>query len=721
MATPNATIVKRPLGFVMSTSPVSATALNDGYNYVVINSPSHGLTTGIYIYIKSYLSSYNGFWYVSVVDANNFYLKEYAAATNQIFINSGNISYYVNTSTHNVNCIHLPIVYKFSNQLFPTNTLSTGSSILSFTNLSTYTQLSTASGITGLTMALQFVKITGAASLNCNGIFQVLTFTNSSTFSVNIPYNASNSFSGAFINTVYNNYKINVNVWAGLNPSSPAVVKNAYQKICTVSVVPDMNNICSVNINEFLKSDLNILENNLINDYLPLNTDSYDNFYIEYFETYDQSNGTSVSTYTSSTVSDFSTFEGMATNSKLPFKSMYQSMMSDYLINGAGKFLTYFSAPVMFACSTSSVTCQYQDVSFINNYSKNITALVLVNNYYKNNVLQSTINQSVNIVGNGLYRVALLNPPANVDRCDIYLQGTFSAFSPTVISSFNTKNVPSQTPSGIFLNSGYYPIQYSASSSGAKMVYFDCEIPAGSYYLSYSYNCPVAGASMSIQPIFLDDDFNYAISGATVNVTPTFGGGSLVLNTNQRVRYLGFVCKFISGSSSSFSFNYRLYNQSMSGDPVETMTQTVSYKINTGCSNQTIFLSWLNPLGGFDYWAFTGRATTSKEIDSVITFRKNIYNNWPNSYGEFANTINSESKRLSHNKYLVRSQNVDISQIDSIAAIKQSPAVFIVNTYTDVRRVLVDNSSFDVRKDGDKTFNISFNIVYTDEFAAQEL
>lgn len=71
------TVVKRPTGHKIIDQAITATINDDGGD-ALINFPAHALTTGDTVYITSDIDEYNGFWYVTVSDANSFKISECA-------------------------------------------------------------------------------------------------------------------------------------------------------------------------------------------------------------------------------------------------------------------------------------------------------------------------------------------------------------------------------------------------------------------------------------------------------------------------------------------------------------------------------------------------------------------------------------------------------------------------------------------------------------------
>lgn len=149
------------------------------------------------------------------------------------------------------------------------------------------------------------------------------------------------------------------------------------------------------------------------------------------------------------------------------------------------------------------------------------------------------------------------------------------------------------------------------------------------------------------------------------------------------------------------------------------VSETKEIAINCDCSNQCIGLTWLNNLGGLEHWAFTAKKDHIVELISAIETKVNILPQWPKSYGSTADTIRKQTARISNKAYTVRSQFLTEDQAEAISFIKSSVLVQIVTSRLDKRTVIVDTDSFVKFKDGDKTFEIAFNISFTDDIPVQ--
>lgn len=137
---------------------------------------------------------------------------------------------------------------------------------------------------------------------------------------------------------------------------------------------------------------------------------------------------------------------------------------------------------------------------------------------------------------------------------------------------------------------------------------------------------------------------------------------------------------------------------------------------------QFIYITWLNNLGGFEYWLFVGHKDHILEVQQTAETKKNIFPQWPKSYGAFSDTITKQTFRRTKKQKLVRSQNLTATQAEQMGEeIKSSPVVQIVTGTgkRDRRTVVVDNGSITVRKEIDKIHSLSFTISYTDEYPTQ--
>jgi len=135
--------------------------------------------------------------------------------------------------------------------------------------------------------------------------------------------------------------------------------------------------------------------------------------------------------------------------------------------------------------------------------------------------------------------------------------------------------------------------------------------------------------------------------------------------------------------------------------------------------NSVLYISFLNNLGGFEYFPFYKKKEFQVEVEGSGQTRNNILPNWPNSYGKNADTLNRQTFRVTRNKVILISQHLSLSQLNSLAYIKSSSLVQIINSRKDRRTVIVDKDSFKKYSELDKLYTLQFSISYTDEIPSQ--
>ena len=63
-----------------------------------------------------------------------------------------------------------------------------------------------------------------------------------------------------------------------------------------------------------------------------------------------------------------------------------------------------------------------------------------------------------------------------------------------------------------------------------------------------------------------------------------------------------------------------------------TLSEKKTINVDSECNNQEIYLTWLNELGGWDYWKFTAEKDYSLNINNKETIQRNIFNDWDNTF-----------------------------------------------------------------------------------------
>lgn len=713
-------IEKRPIGVVLDTC-VSAT-INQDYNsvYATVNKTSHGLSDGDYVYIQSNVENYNGFWKIEVTNTNEFILIDNPYVE---WIVNADITYCPQVATHGFSCVHLPIVYELSNTRWPVNSIDTARTVSVISDDNGYVNLSL-SGSLGTFEDLSFIKITNTLNSTYDGVYQILDKISTSNITINLSYSNATAvaiYPSASAQLYYSNYNIVVRVYAGLNAAHLWADQKPYELVATLELIPDTDNSTKFSINEFLK-DEDMVTNNLLLATLPSNIDAFTQFYIEVAEQYDSSNGYTVTTFESGFASDQGVFEGYAVNAILPFKNIHSGYLSEYVMtNQLSKFLTLFAIPVLFSCSEDAPDC-YQDISFI--IKQNGASVIVSESYYTNSVLQTTQNTPLTL-DSGVHRFPL-NRNCAYDRLDvslgIYGQGEEIITNYDFATDFTSDNSWTNEGSGTswIYSAGIARAVLTGTNSSKELTqtFIEDKMP-GAYQLFYStYHTAIASESTHVIKLYNDGVLVQTILSLSVTWDSTgipANDQTINFNTTAVFNSIKIVVTRVSGASPL------LIDVTECSITDGKVSETKTFDIECGCSNQEIHLTWLNYLGGFEKWVFKGETEHTVDITNSGETNKNIFPEWPKSYGEHADTIQKQTFRESSQRKFIFSQHLTQDQADAIAYIKSSPLVQIVNSRQDRRTVLVDTDSFVKYKDGDKTYQISFNILYTDNIPSQRV
>jgi hypothetical protein len=418
------TVVQRPQGNKIIDQAVSATIINSSGD-ALVTFPYHSLSTGDIIYITSDIDEYNGFLYVEVIDSGSFKLRSNSLSDFVEFYQEIDIEYY-QTQPHDWSSIFLPIVYKISNDRWPTNSVDTARTISSSSDDNGFTQLTLSGALKGQFNALEFVKIESASDDDLNNVWQIVEVISTSDIVINLPYDAANSFLGATIQYYYNNYQVKVKVYSGLDPGHPWQAKKPYEEMAELSLTPDENNEAMFSVSDYIKSRVAI-KNNLTLFSLPLNLDAFTGFYIQTAESYDDSDNYSLFT----TQSDFTqdSFEGYAIAGKLPFKNIYAGDYADYVYTSGSPARWLTNRTRLLA-----VEDLYFDISFIKNIMGNFFVRYM---WYVSDYLTLTETVQFTDQGIGVYRIPV-TPNAVYDSvCIDVFKAATTGFTPAVMDDIS--------------------------------------------------------------------------------------------------------------------------------------------------------------------------------------------------------------------------------------------------------------------------------------------
>lgn len=723
------TFLERPQDYILGDA-VLDNPQNSGGDLRFNISTGHNLVDGDIIYIQSPVERYNGYKEVEYINSTDFYIREVGGSTNILYVGrTVTVLYRKALKEHGWSCVHLPITYKVESDLFPY--ASPVNTILSFANDGLgNTDITPTASLSGAFQILGFVRLEGTS---VDGVYEILD--NAGSLVIDLPYDAGYTLAGGTMAVYYPNYHIRVQIYGGLTTAHYWEDEKPYELISTLKLIPDNNNEIKFSIANELKKQVKSLNNNLSLDTLPNNIDAFTMFYITTQESYDLSDGTTVETFEGSIVSDKNNFEGFAVNAKLPFKNIHSGFLSDYVVDTestAAKFLTLFDTPVVF-------DGYYFDIWAILNFNNimyyDLPALELEKIWVDANGNETDPEyEDVTNYDVGVYRLSI-EPDCAYKQLKIQIQ--IGPFQETINSEFQFN-----------LSSWSQPLTEPANASWA-----------------WTNSFGGSAAAVLAGPVTAED---------TKTILQTF-------NNYKRVRVrVEMECSYVDGGFPACSFNVVTFNgltpaetlfthtftenlnnfaldfevdapldytqigfwveNGFTIDPdntpvfyvkyfivdsiLEALSEQKTIDIACNCNDQGITgtqLTWLNYLGGMEYFVFTAQTEHQIDIKEAKTRLINIFPTWPNSYGEGGQTMRQETSRVACFRKTLRSQLISNDNLQAMQYLKTSPLVQIMVSQTDLRTVLVDTDSFTVYNDNDKEFSISFAVEYTDYIPAQSL
>jgi hypothetical protein len=200
--------------------------------------------------------------------------------------------------------------------------------------------------------------------------------------------------------------------------------------------------------------------------------------------------------------------------------------------------------------------------------------------------------------------------------------------------------------------------------------------------------------------------------GATITDCFYDGTGLATITTTERVyqKQNGTWTTGVGGDYTVGSGFSQYSSRYLADNLVFEVSEVKQLKLDTSCHKNSIYLSWINSLGNWEYFLFTARKTYEKVVDNVTSTRRNIFANFPDNF--ISETDQDKIRIEAYDKVTVRSQYVSKDQLDIISEIITSIRVQAWYSTTDKITVIVDSKKVTKYSDGDKLYAIEFDIIY---------
>jgi len=130
------------------------------------------------------------------------------------------------------------------------------------------------------------------------------------------------------------------------------------------------------------------------------------------------------------------------------------------------------------------------------------------------------------------------------------------------------------------------------------------------------------------------------------------------------------------------------------------LSEVKTVKYDPSCYKYPLYITWLNTLGGWDYWLFTAKKDYGIEVDDVVLGERNIFQSFPDQFQ--SETWQEVISLTAQNKITLRSQPMTREQLIEVSKMVYSKVVQLVQSETDKYTIIIDKRSVSLYTDGDK-------------------
>lgn len=204
---------------------------------------------------------------------------------------------------------------------------------------------------------------------------------------------------------------------------------------------------------------------------------------------------------------------------------------------------------------------------------------------------------------------------------------------------------------------------------------------------------------------YISSYYGLGTGGVYLKQTKILGDGTTSETNTQITQNDDGVYRLLVDTSDLTNVNY--LDCKVSGNGICDLSETKRLTVNKKCDPYTLYLTWINYLGGWDYWNFTARKETNIEVKEKIESDIDVFAD----LAVFkAGLQDFKTNQLSSNKVVqVNSQLMNESQVSYVAEIIRSVKVIDLTNNVAVK-VLTD--SLKIKRDSEKLYSVSIDIEY---------
>lgn len=329
----------------------------------------------------------------------------------------------------------LPIIYNIHSYKWPLNTFDTTDTITTIVNNNGNARITLSSTVETY-IQKEYIKISGASDESYNGVWQILQKHSSTEFTLNAAFTATDT---ASFQRYYNNYHIVIRVYVGIRSGHVLESNDPISLSGSLQVKPNSSNDALLDISSQVRENLSRIENDLCtaisasNGWMGNDTKMWTSFYISYAESYDTSDGSTVSTFTSSFTDDMRDSYDLAyfyaANGTHQFQHFQGRSYGEFAIqdisieDAVAKWMTPFEEPIYFTGNEwdLSIIVAYEDEDYVN---EGFFVEYVLTEYDESGNQLFTETVAIDREDEGLYRFAFSEYPfaSNTKRVELFLQ-----------------------------------------------------------------------------------------------------------------------------------------------------------------------------------------------------------------------------------------------------------------------------------------------------------
>lgn len=667
---------------------------------------------------------------------------------------------------------HLPVQFQIESDRFPQNRIDSIDTVVTVEAGSGGLALFTLAGTYEVYEVGEYVQITNSSLGAYNGVWRILEALYADQLLLEVAFLGD---AAAELQRYYRNYAIRVDVWAGIPTTHPLGSRRPIEKKTSEPLLyrPRVDNIAYVDISDFVRADLPNIDNTLcessveVSDVNKPATDLWTSFYIGYSEVWDivDSEGNAIQTNTNTilvgadilrdgifrlgsgtTFSEWqqvTTVESPATSSFLqrvfnPFALtvplagiLRPSEIGASWVGAYSNYLRQTGVPTevgkVYEVSVTAIKIApftAGDSDFLNLYDLTNGIIgagrILIGSLELNQFGTFTATFRFTATNNNMsFGFNFLVGDANSSSLNVE-QVSIREITEIVIDPNDPNPAETLTTEIFYATQSTQQFQYVFGNSMGE---YSAPFTDGAFFGKFMtlFNEPVLFEGYPLDlAIILPDNEPYPADilhwEALDRNRELIDSGQIPFNYYGEGVYR-FVVSDIPYPDSAAFLTVELEGA------FGVVSETKTIRIDRSVCRNGVFLTWLNYLGGWDSWLFTGYQDFSIEIGNTQQTKRNIFNIWDNRFVN-GSTQSDFVQIQSTEQRTVRSQYLSEAEIDAIRWIKQSIKVQELSktrncTEATRRTVLVDKSGFTWKTSARRLREFEFTYRYTDDTQTQ--